>query len=239
MAENSLSNLLKNGRDVIPAFGFPAISRRPGQTEPVSPAEGRPPEPEVAPEVKAEEMYRLKLLEIERQGQEIERDAYSRGFAQGEKDGLDYGQKSVQVVSSQMERMAQNMKALPAKVLEDYRDWLIRTSIGIARQIVDREIRTAPEIVADLVLELVGEAERHSTLTVYLNPSDLELIEKKTNLAAQADGKHFVLKTDRELERGGCRVESAIQLIEGSIGEMFEKLEKQLLDGRGLKESDS
>ena len=133
----------------------------------------------------------------------------AKGFAQGEKDGLDYGQKSVQVVSSQIERIAQNMKALPAKVLEDYRDWLIRTSIGIARQIVDREIRTAPEIVADLVRDLIEEAEQHSTLTLYLNHSDLELIEKKAGLAPLADGKQFVMKVDRQLERGGLRVESA------------------------------
>ncbi len=219
-----MSNLLKNNPERIAAFGFPVIPRGPEETRPVSPPQEQPPEPEVT----AEEMYRRKLLEIERRTQEIERDAYSKGFAQGEKDGLDYGQKSVQVVSSQLERIAQNMKALPAKVLDDYRDWLIRTSIAIARQIVNREIRTAPEIVADLAGDLIEEAEQHSTLTVYLNPNDLEIIEKKAALAPQDDGKHFVLKADREVERGGCRVESAIQLLDASVAGMFENLEKEL-----------
>ncbi len=104
----------------------------------------------MTPQMNPEELYRRKLLEIERRTQEIERDAYSQGFAQGEKDGFDYGQKSVQVVKSQLERIAQNMEALPAKILQDYRDWLIRTSIGIARQIVNREVQTSPEIVADI-----------------------------------------------------------------------------------------
>ncbi len=69
------------------------------------------------PEMNSEELYRRKLLELERRTQEIERDAYSQGFAQGEKDGFDYGQKSVQVIKSQLERIAQNMEALPAKIL--------------------------------------------------------------------------------------------------------------------------
>ncbi|MDR3566530.1 MAG: FliH/SctL family protein [Syntrophobacteraceae bacterium] len=226
-----MSNLLKNNPDRIVAFGFPAIGRGAGQIVPVLPPEELAPEPEAAPpEVSLEEIYRRKLLELERQSQEIERDAYSKGFAQGEKDGLDYGQKSVQVVSSQIERIAQSMKALPAKVFEDYREWLIRTSIGIARQIVGREIQTTPEIVADLVRDLIGQAEQHSTLTVHLNPNDLELLEKKTAVVPLADGPQFVLKADKDVERGGCRIESAIQLIDGSIVAMFKKMEKELLE---------
>ena len=226
MAESSLSNLLKNNRDRATSFGFPLIRSQPEEPQSVAAPEDQPPEPE--PEVTAEEMYRRKLLEIERKTQEIERDAYARGFAQGEKDGLDYGQKSIQVVGSQIERLAQNMKSLPEKVLEDYRDWLIRTSIGVARQIVNREIRTEPGIVADLVRDLLEDARQQGALTVYLNPGDLELIEKKAGLALQADEKQFILKADRDLERGGCRVESPIQLIEASVSGMFEKLEKEI-----------
>ncbi|MDR3554744.1 MAG: FliH/SctL family protein [Syntrophobacteraceae bacterium] len=223
-----MSSLLK--KSAVAAFGFPVIPKAPDipkepeEAEPGSPPEEQPPEPEIT----AEELYRRKLLEIERRTQEIERDAYSKGFSQGEKDGLDYGKKSVQVVSSQLERLAKHMEDLPAKVLEDYRDWLIRTSMGIARQIVTRELRTDPDIVAELARELIDEAEQHSTLTVYLNPHDLETIEKKAGLAPEGDRKNFVLKADREIERGGCRIESAIQLLETSVAGMFENLEKQL-----------
>jgi flagellar assembly protein FliH len=244
MVENSLSSLLKNNPDRIVTFGFPVIPKGPVEAEPSAPPEEQEPgsraapSEEAPPEVSAEEIYRRKLLELERQSQEIERDAYSKGFAQGEKDGLDYGQKSVQVVSSQIERIAQNMKNLPAKVFEDYREWLIHTSIGIAKQIVNREIGTTPEIVADLVRDLLGEAEQHSTLTVHLNPNDLELIEKKTDMASLADDRQFVLKADKEVERGGCRIESAIQLIDGSIIAIFEKLEKELLEQRRSEESE-
>lgn len=229
-----MSNLLKNNH--VAAFGFPVIPMQPEQTGPVEPNTVEPPsvpapeEQPPEPEVTAEEIYRRKLLELERRTQEIERDAYSKGFAQGEKDGLDYGQKSIQVVASQLERIAQNMKTLPAKVLADYRNWLIRASIGIARQIVKREVGTTPEIVADLAGDLIEQAERHGTLTVYLNPGDLEIIEKKAGLTPQADGKQFVLKADGELERGGCRVESQVQLIDASVASVFENLENELLD---------
>jgi flagellar assembly protein FliH len=122
------------------------------------------------------------------------------------------------------------MEALPARILKDYRDWLIRASIGIARQIVNREIRTSPEIVADTVSALIEDAEEHGTLTIYLNPNDLEIVEKKAELIL-AKGKLFALKADRHLERGGCRIESEVQLLDASIPTVFENLEKKLLGG--------
>jgi flagellar assembly protein FliH len=234
-AESHLSNLLKKTLEPeIAAFGFPVIDpviqmanvgNDSVKTE-VTDQEEQLPEPAENPE----ELYRRKLLELERRTQVIERDAYSQGFAQGEKDGFDYGQKSVQVLKSQLERIAQNMEALPAKILQDYRDWLIRTSIRIARQIVDREIRTSPEIVADSVNDLLEAALEHSTLTVYLNPHDLEIVEKRTDLTRKANGKHCTVKADRDLERGACRIESAVQLLDASITSLFENLEKRMME---------
>jgi flagellar assembly protein FliH len=226
-----LSNLLKNSPELVTTFGFPAISRGDETQASVAAPEANPSESAQQVEADLAELYRRKLLEIERRSQEIERDAYSKGFEQGEKDGLDYGQKSIQVLSSQIERIAEKLETLPEKVLQDYRDWLLRASIGIARQIVGREIQMSPDIVTDLVRELLEEAQQHSTLTVYLNPSDLEIVQNKVALTPQALGKHFVLKTDRQLERGGCRIESSIQLFDGSIAARFENLEKELLDG--------
>ena len=228
-----MSNLLKkNLEPEIAVFGFPLIQedQSEGETETMEPAEQEE-EQVLEPQIDYEELHRRKLLELERRTQQIERDAYSQGFAQGEKDGFDYGQKAVKVVKSQLERIAQNMEALPAKILQDYRNWLIQTSISIARQLLNREIRTSPEIVADTVSALIEEAEEQGVLTVYLNPNDLEIVEKRADLSLGANGKHIALKADRELERGGCRIESAVQLLDASIPTVFENLEKKLLGG--------
>jgi len=224
-----LSNLLKKNLEPdIAAFGFPLIEN--GHSDPkialVKENESFP-----EPEMNSEQLYRTKLLELERRNQEIEKEAYGKGFSQGERDGFEYGQKAVQVIKSQIERIVENMEALPSKVLQDYRDWLIQTSIRIARQIVKREVQTSPEIVADTVKALLEEAEEHSTLSVYLNPNDLDLIEKKAEMALLVNRKRFALKVDKDLERGGCRVESSLQLLDATIASQFENLEKYLLGG--------
>lgn len=222
-----MSNLLKkNAGTEIAAFGFPVIEH-PGERKVVPSVDVELP----VPEISCEQIFRTKMLELERRTQEIEKEAYGKGFSQGEKDGFEYGKKATQIVKVQLERLAENMEALPAKVLQDYRDWLIRTSIGIARRIVQREVQTSPEILSGSVKALLEEAEEHSSLTVYLNPNDLELIDKRANLALSENKKHFALKADGDLERGGCRVESALQILDASLATIFENLEKYLLDG--------
>ena len=56
-------------------------------------------------------------------------------------------------------------------------------------------------------------------------------MEKRADLTLGANGKHFALKADKDLERGGCRIESAVQLLDASIAILFENLEKKLLGG--------
>lgn len=221
-----MSNLLKKSLESeVADFGFPMIEN--GRI--VVREEFQAPEQIQPPEVDPEELYRQKLLELERRTQEIEKEAYGKGFAQGEKDGFEYGHKAVQVVKSQLERLAGSMDRLPEKVLQDYRSWLVRMSLKIAKHIVKREVQMSPEIVGEMVNALLQEAEEHSTLTIYVSPQDMEFMEKRAELTLSANRKHFTMKADRELGRGSCRVESAVQLIDASIESQFENLEKHLL----------
>ncbi|MCE5334087.1 MAG: hypothetical protein LLG06_05815 [Desulfobacteraceae bacterium] len=222
-----MSSLLKKDRDseVITVFGFPSIDS-PGD----KPAEAAlSPEPEPEPEPDLEEIYRKKLLELERSAQEIEKEAYAKGFAQGEKDGFEYGHKGVQVVKTQLERIAENLDSLPEQVFGKYREWLIETSFKLARHIVKQELQMNPRIIEETVAALIEEAGEETGMTVYLNPGDYEFLEKRANLSLTEGSKRLTIKPDSSLERGGCFLESDVKLLDASIETQFENLRKLLL----------
>ncbi len=229
------SNLLKNqAEETVSPFGFPVIEKSGGGNTNSLDEELCSPEPvDSEPEASPEELYRKKLLELERLGQEIERDAYAKGFAQGERDGLEYGQKTIQVIKSQIERITANLEEIPAHVYKDYRNWFIVTCIKAARRVVRGELAASPRIVARVVSSLLDEAEEHSTLTLYLHPLDIEFMEKRADTVIGKDGKHLKIKADPELERGGCRIESDIQLLDASVDSQFKILEAHLLKEKG------
>lgn len=175
-----------------------------------------------------------RLLELERRAQEIEEEAYTKGYAQGEKDGFEVGKKSMLIVKDRIERLLAGLEELPQRVFRDYREWLLSTSLSIARKIVGIELCTQPQALMPLIGALLDEAETHQTLTLCLNPKDLELLEKHMDLKQRSEEvQHpFNLRTDNSLERGGCRIESDIQLIDATLETRFSLLEQALRNGQ-------
>jgi flagellar assembly protein FliH len=164
-----------------------------------------------------------RLLDAERKAHEVEEEAYRQGYAQGQKDGSEIGQKSMAIVREHLESLFNGLHRLPEQLLEDYRGWIINTSLAIARHVVRRELSGDKQQLIQLIDTLVREAEEGHTLTLYVNPNDLDLLEKHVELKhlEANSGRALYLKPDPRLERGGCRMESAIQLLDASIEKQF------------------
>lgn len=173
-----------------------------------------------------------RLLELERKAQEIEEEAYSKGYAQGEKDGFEVGKKSMLIVKDRIEKLLAALDAMPLCAFKDYRQWLVSTSLAIARKIVGIELSMQPQALIPLVDALLEEVEANQSLTLFLNPKDLELLGKNMDLKEWAEeSRHpFQIKTDSSMERGGCRVSSDIQHIDATLETRFSLLEQTLHD---------
>lgn len=177
-----------------------------------------------------EETIQHRLLEVERRAQELEREAYEKGYAQGEKDGMEYGQKSMAVVKEHMERLLRELQSVPDRVLQDYRDWLITTCLAVARRVVDVELKTQPRALVKMIDALLSEAIEHQSLTLYLNPKDLDMLERTTEFQEwlKKTDRVLTVKPDAELARGGCRMESDIQFLDASMDTQFSLIEEAL-----------
>ena len=173
-----------------------------------------------------------RLLEAERQAQELEKEAYEKGFEQGRRDGLEYAEKSLAITMEQLESIMEGLRTLPEKILSDYRDWLTNAAMALAKRIVKREISTRPDFIVEIVTGLLEEADTDHRHTVYVSPPDMEVLENNMHLIKKSldSRKTFTISTDAELERGGCRIENDIQSLDASLSTRFELLEKALKD---------
>ncbi len=184
------------------------------------------PDPVDDPEARMRGLF----LEAERKAQELEEEAYRKGYEQGQKDGFEFGLKSMSIVKEHLEGLLDQFQTLPETLLQEYRDWLIEMCLGISRRIVRRELETDSSQLSQLIDNLLSEAAEEHTLTVYVHPHDLDLLEKHLDLKSTSErtGRTFSLKADPRLDRGGCRLESDIQLFDASIEKQFAFIEKAL-----------
>ncbi|MGV8074035.1 MAG: FliH/SctL family protein [Syntrophobacteraceae bacterium] len=178
-----------------------------------------------------EHTIRQQLLDSERKAEETEREAYEKGYAQGIKDGTEYGEKRMAVVKEQIEHCLAGLQALPEKVLKDYRDWFIAACIAVSRKVVRNELDTRPELIIQTIDGLLHEAEENQTLTIHLHPKDIELLNKHTDFCDMTQGseRSFAMKPDPQIERGGCRMENDIQFIDATLETRFTLIKEALL----------
>jgi flagellar assembly protein FliH len=185
-------------------------------------------------------LIQQRLLEAERRAQELEQEGYEKGYAQGLKDGTEFGRKSMQVARDQLEALLERLTSLPATVLADYRDWLISSCLAVSKHIARGELRTNPRILIQLMEEMLAEAQEAQGITLHLHPKDLDLLRNHSALEeirARAD-KSFTIRPDERMSRGGCRLESSLQLMDGSLESRLALIEKSIARHNEAEEHD-
>lgn len=166
------------------------------------------------------------LLEAERRAAELEEEGYRKGFEQGQKDGFEYGQKSMAIVKDHLERFCRDLEKMPQQILGHYRNWLVETSLSIARHIIRREVKGDLTHLSNLIDELLAQAHERHNLSLWVHPDDFELLKNHTSILelSSSQGRQLSLRADPGMERGGCRLESDLEVLDASIEKQFSLL---------------
>ncbi len=115
------------------------------------------------------------------------------------------------------------------------KDNLVALAVGIARQIVEREIDQDPEIFLDLARKAVAAFPVDEPVKVRLHPDDLALLVQGGASAGESSisvGDRTVpWVSDEEMVRGGCLVEGPIKIVDGRLDKALKRVYRTLTDG--------
>lgn len=136
---------------------------------------------------------------------------------------------AISAASAAARALGDRRAAWEARLGED----LAALAVGIARQIVGREITTSPEIVAELVQSAVETFPTDHALRVRVHPSDLR------TLTAALDGhdEHALAARtlrwtpDEDVQPGGCVVEGPTGIVDGRVDQALERIYHKLTHG--------
>jgi flagellar assembly protein FliH len=109
--------------------------------------------------------------EINHSIEEIEREAYERGFEAGEKAGLAMGEEKARVILEGIESLLKELMTLKQRLLSEMRPQIIELATAMARKIILQELKTEPEIIMNMTQEAISRIERTGPITIKINPS--------------------------------------------------------------------
>lgn len=157
----------------------------------------------------------------------LERDAFSRGFAQGERAG---GEAAAQRGEAMLRRLTETLEELTTlreQMIHQTERQMVQLALAIARRIVHREVSIDQDLLvamARVALDRLGESAQ---VTVRLSPEDFDATSAVRS--AQWIGTHVTVVADARVGRGGCRVESEFGAMDAGVEGQIHEIARALL----------
>ncbi|MFQ5739163.1 MAG: FliH/SctL family protein [Acidobacteriota bacterium] len=161
---------------------------------------------------------------------EIEREAFQKGYGAGERSGLEMANQKIESVLNRFSQSIEELAQLKRRAFVQVERDLVLLSVEIARKLVYREIRLDPIVMTAMVRVALEKLSRKGKVVIRVSPGDHKVLaERLRELVPEASEREVVLKSDKELDRGDCLIESDYGTVDARIAEQFDRIEKGLL----------
>ncbi|MDO8250920.1 MAG: flagellar assembly protein FliH [Rhodoferax sp.] len=154
----------------------------------------------------------------------LKQEGFAEGFVQGQaQTRLEAQRQIADFIANQGQEAAQNFTQLFASVQAQQADTeqvmargVLELACELARQVLRQELSVNPETLRPVIREALGLlATENKSALVRLNPADLEVLEEVVR--AEFSSLSLTLIADATLTRGGCVVESAGTVVDGTL----------------------
>jgi flagellar assembly protein FliH len=159
-----------------------------------------------------------------RQVEQIHRQAYEEGFAQGRQEAAAQARAEIEPL---VRALGTPLGDLDEACLEE----LAALVKSVARALVRRELKTEPGEIVAVVREALSSLPSASRqVNLHLHPEDARLVREA--LAIAEGERHWRIVEDATQERGGCRVQSDVSLVDASLETRLNAVVSRMLGAR-------
>jgi len=156
---------------------------------------------------------------------------YSQGYEQGHAKATLEGQRQItEYIQNQGEQAAQKLSQLfestQSQLMESHQvmaKGVLELACELARQVLRHELSSNPNALLPVVREALGVLTSDSkAAAVRMNPLDIEVFAEV--LRQEFANLSLTLLPDAAITRGGCLVESAGTVVDGTVEKRWQKV---------------
>ena len=161
-----------------------------------------------------------------------EKEAYDKGFAQGEKDGYEMGETRARKIIEKIESLLDDMVRLKSGLVRQYEKDMLDTIFAIAEKVVHTHVRLDETAVRDNILAALQLVAEKREVTLKINPEDFEYVQKLRPelFSGNMNVKSIMITSDPGVTRGGCRLETSSGDVDATIESQLDIIQQSLKD---------
>ncbi|MCS6945927.1 MAG: FliH/SctL family protein [Sutterellaceae bacterium] len=159
----------------------------------------------------------------ESQAAEREQQAYERGLAQGRAEGAAQERQRRLQQADQLEALCGSLRARFAELERAGADALLDCALAIAQHVLRQELATRRDALLPVAREAVARViDSQAQPRIYVHPDDYALLAAELHSDGLLKGCQFI--ADSRIERGGCRVETALSEVDATVSTRWRRV---------------
>lgn len=161
---------------------------------------------------------------------QLEQEAYEKGFAQGERDGLELGEKKAAKFVEKIESLFMESIPLKDEIIKQYEKEILDLIFAVAGKIVHHQIEFDESTVKDTILSAMKLSVQKSKIVIRVNPEDYDIVEKlRPDIFTKFNEvKSIIVSSDQSISRGGCFLETPGGDVDARVEAQLEKIRQSL-----------
>jgi flagellar assembly protein FliH len=165
--------------------------------------------------------------------EEIEQQAYCRGFADGERGGFEKGEQAGREAAAgewaglqaSVQRLLAELEGLRRRTCREMEGELVDLALAVARKITRQELSIHPQAVAAALREALDKVAHADRITVRMHPDDLQrLAVLGPSPAGDAASGRTRFEADPSVTPGGFRVETDLGDVDGRLEQQIQAI---------------
>lgn len=167
--------------------------------------------------------------ELEAERQQMAEAAYAQGYEDGRREGEIGEAARLRNALAAMEGALADLYANEARWTGAIEENVAALATAIARQIIDRELKSDAGVVAGLVKRALTEFPLDQPVRVRINPADLAALSSHGADGEPIGGNREVSwQADPQLAPGGCVLEGRDRIVDGRVDAALERVYRRL-----------
>lgn len=166
------------------------------------------------------------LVRAEAEKKRIEEEAFQKGFARGEAEGLKAGEKAFADKIKEAARLIRSVEDERDLVHRQYEKDLLSLIKIMVERLVGHEVSVNPQVIVDCLQRAMKYVVEDSMVKVHLHGDDLQHIKQMglEDPSLLQGARRIELIEDPAVARGGCRLQTDFGEIDATLDNCREKL---------------
>jgi flagellar assembly protein FliH len=156
----------------------------------------------------------------------LEKEAYEKGFTQGEKDGLELGQKRIETMIGQLNNVLRDIERQRIDLYNKYIKEMVQLVLSIAKKVLHREVNIQEDTIAFTLQEAFKYVLDQRKVFVHLNPVDYQFLlsHRERSPFSGEEMRRIQLVEDPAISRGSSLLETSFGDIDATLENQFDQI---------------